>query len=51
MDLNNGYFLAKDNEGFIVYKEKKIVRLTSKDFKEAVIEAKLITKNETQNVK
>ncbi|MFP3835387.1 hypothetical protein [Chryseobacterium sp. SIMBA_028] len=51
MDLNNGFFLAKDNEGYFIYKVKKIVRLTSKDFKEAVIEAKIITKNETQNVK
>ncbi|SHF17005.1 hypothetical protein [Chryseobacterium vrystaatense] len=51
MDLNNGFFLAKDNEGYLVYRGKKVVRLSSKDFKEAVIEAKLITKNETQNVK
>lgn len=51
MDLNNGYFLGKDNEGYFIYKGKKTIRIMTKDFKEAVIEAKLITKNETQDVK
>lgn len=45
MDLENGYFLGKDNEGFIVWNVKDLKRLQSKDFKEAVIEAKKITKN------
>lgn len=51
MDLNNGYFLGKDNEGYIVWNHKTIKRLVSKDFKEAVIESKLITKNIKQDVK
>lgn len=51
MDLNNGYFLGKDNEGFIVWNEKFIKRLVSKDFKEAVIESKLLTKNNIKNEK
>jgi hypothetical protein len=44
MDLNNGYFLGKDNSGFIIWNEKEVKRLQSKDFKYAVIESKLILK-------
>ncbi|WP_284461595.1 hypothetical protein [Chryseobacterium sp.] len=51
MDLNNGFFLGKDNEGFIVWNAKFIKRLISKDFKEAAVESKLITKNVKQDVK
>ena len=35
MDLNNGYFLGKDNSGFIIWNEKEVKRLQSKDFKDA----------------
>lgn len=48
MGLNNGFFLGKDNEGFIVWNEKFIKRLISKDFKEAVVESKLIINNQNQ---
>ena len=48
MDLNNGFFLGKDNEGFIVWNQKFIKRLISKDFKEAVVESKLIINNQNQ---
>ncbi|WP_278494882.1 hypothetical protein [Chryseobacterium arthrosphaerae] len=51
MDLNNGFFLGKDNTGFIIWNEKEIKRLVSKDFKEAVIESKLITKTQKQHGK
>lgn len=44
MDLNNGYFLTKDNVGYFVYKGKIIKRIVAKDFKEAVREALLISK-------
>lgn len=44
MDLNNGFFLSKDNEGYFIYKGKKTIRIKTKDFKEAVKEAKLISK-------
>ncbi len=51
MDLNNGFFLGKYSVGFIVWNEKFIKRLISKDFKEAVVESKLITKKVKQDVK
>ncbi|MEA1849236.1 hypothetical protein U9K52_09955 [Chryseobacterium sp. MHB01] len=51
MDLNNGYHLGKDNAGFIVWNNKDIKRLQSKDFKDAVIESKLILKNVNINGK
>lgn len=51
MDLNNGFFIGKDNEGFIVWNEKVIKRLQSKDFKEAIIESKLIIKTVKENAK
>lgn len=51
MDLNNGYFLGRDNAGFIVWNTKEVKRLQSKDFKEVVVEAKLITKNLKPNGK
>ncbi|SIS34228.1 hypothetical protein SAMN05421768_103654 [Chryseobacterium joostei] len=51
MDLNNGFFLGKDNSGFIIWNQKEVKRLMSKDFKEAVIESKLLTKNVNKNGK
>ena len=44
-------YLGKDNEGFIIWNEKQLKRLNTKDFKEAVIESKLIIKTLNQNVK
>jgi hypothetical protein len=51
MDLNNGFYLGKDNAGYFVWKDKNIKRLISKDFKEAVVEAKLITNTVKENGK
>lgn len=51
MEIIEGWFLGKDNAGFIVWNEKQLKRLQSKDFKEAIVESKLTIKNVKENVK
>lgn len=51
MEIIEGWFLGKDNEGFIIWRDKSLKRLQTKDFKEAVIESKLTINTLKQNVK
>lgn len=42
MKVNDNYYLGKDAAGFFIWNAKKLVRLVSKDFKEACVESKLV---------
>lgn len=45
MKVNDDYYLGKDAAGFFIWNAKKLIRLISKDFKEACVELKLIIKS------
>ncbi|GAB0155914.1 hypothetical protein CHRYSEOSP005_11760 [Chryseobacterium sp. Alg-005] len=44
MKVSDEYYLGKDPAGFYIWNNKKVIRLISKDFKDACIELKLIIK-------